>query len=98
MSETTPKQSMEADVERRQQQAHVLSLHDAVVEIKATLNNGLKTTVLGPQGRAKSRQKNVQSIRDWACSALRAVLTVPVLLSRMFRSGRPAAQSGARSP
>ena len=47
-----------------EQQAHVLSLHDAVVEIKATLNNGLKTTVLGPQGRAKSRQKNDQSIRD----------------------------------
>ena len=25
-----------------QEQSHVLSLHDAVVEIKATLNNGLK--------------------------------------------------------
>ena len=74
------------------------SLHDPVVEIKATLNNGLKTTVLEPQGRAKGRQKNVQSIRDWACSALRAALTVLVLLSRMFRPGWPAAQSGARGP
>ena len=47
-----------------QQQAHVLSLHDAVVEIKATMNNGLKAQLIEQKAERKSVKDDAQLIRD----------------------------------
>ena len=47
-----------------QEQSHVLSLHDAVVEIKATLNNGLEAQLLEQNAELKSVKDDVQLIRD----------------------------------
>src|SRR5512132_1244698 len=47
-----------------QEQSHVLSLHDAVVEIKATLNNGLKAQLIEQKAELKSVRDDVQLIRD----------------------------------
>lgn len=46
------------------EQSHVLSLHDAVVEIKATLNNGLKAQLIEQKAELKSVKDDVQLIRD----------------------------------
>src|SRR5512144_2927140 len=47
-----------------QEQSHVLSLHDAVVEIKAILNNGLKAQLIEQKAELKSVKDDVQLIRD----------------------------------
>ena len=64
MSETTPKQSMEADVERRAAAAYVLALHDEVVEITATLNNGLEAQLIEHKAELTSVKDDIQLIRD----------------------------------
>lgn len=47
-----------------QQEAHIRMLHDAIVEIRAILNDGLKATVLENKTELKSVNGAVQVMRD----------------------------------